>query len=297
MDPVLFNIQKFSIHDGAGIRTTVFFKGCPLHCLWCHNPESQQYTQELMYYADRCVHCGACAAVCPRGAVSAEIVTDRTLCNGCGLCTSYCLYGARECIGFRKDPEDLIDEILKDAPFYEVSGGGVTLSGGEPLAQDMDYIEEVCRRLKRRGYRIAIDTCGHVPYEHFARVLPYADTFLYDIKHMDPQKHQEFTGVTNDLILENLRKLSADGADIRIRLPLIAGLNDDDAEIMALRDLLTEIRAEGVHLLPYHTAGSDKYERLGAEDHPVFCAPSKERLDFILSIFASAGINSVKIGG
>ena len=297
MNPVLFNIQKFSIHDGSGIRTTVFFKGCPLRCLWCHNPESQRYAPEIMYYADRCVQCGACAAVCPCEAVNAEIETDRTLCDACGTCTTYCLYGARERIGFQKDPEDLVDEILKDAPFYEVSGGGVTLSGGEPMAQDMDYIEDVCRRLKRRGYHIAIDTCGHVPYEHFTRILPYADTFLYDIKHMDPEKHRELTGVGNELILANLVRLSSDGASIRIRLPLIAGLNDDDVEIKALKDLLTRIHVDGVHLLPYHTAGSDKYERLGTEDHPVFSAPSKERLDYILNTFISAGINSVKIGG
>ncbi len=297
MNPVLFNIQKFSIHDGAGIRTTVFFKGCPLHCLWCHNPESQRYERELMYYADRCVHCGACAAACPKGAISPDIVTDRTVCDGCGFCTSYCLYNAREQVGYQKDPEDLIEEILKDAPFYEVSGGGVTLSGGEPLAQDMDYIEEICRRLKRRGYRVDIDTCGHVPYDHFARILPYVDTFLFDVKQMDAEKHKAYTGVSNETILENLKKLSADGACIRLRLPLIAGLNDDDAEIQQICGLLSEILVDGVHLLPYHTAGSDKYERLGTEDHPVFSAPTQERLEEIRKSILATGISSVKIGG
>lgn len=295
MNPVLFNIQKFSIHDGAGIRTTVFFKGCPLRCLWCHNPESQRYTPEIMYYADRCVHCGACATVCPNHAVDDDIVTDRSRCEACGLCTSYCLYNARECIGYRKDADSLIDEILKDAPFYEVSGGGVTLSGGEPLAQDMDYIETICKRLKRRGYRVDIDTCGHIPYDHFKRILPYVDTFLYDVKHMDPGMHKKLTGVSNETILHNLRQLSDDGGRIRLRLPLIKGLNDDVAEIRALCALLAEIHVEGIHLLPYHTAGSDKYERLGEEER-LFQTPSEERLQEIRSIFLSCGI-PVKIGG
>ncbi|MCR5004732.1 MAG: glycyl-radical enzyme activating protein [Clostridiales bacterium] len=295
MNPVLFNIQKFSIHDGAGIRTTVFFKGCPLRCLWCHNPESQRYTPEIMYYADRCVHCGACAAVCPTHAISEDIQMDRSRCEACGLCTTYCLYGARERVGYQEDVDVLIDEILKDAPFYEVSGGGVTLSGGEPLAQDMDYIESICRRLKRRGYRVDIDTCGHVPYDHFARILPYVDTFLYDLKHMDPEKHKALTGVSNEAILKNLRQLSDDGGRIRLRLPLISGLNDDEAEIRALCALLAEIHVEGIHLLPYHTAGSDKYERLGEKER-TFKAPSEERLHEIRSTFLSCGI-PVKIGG
>ena len=179
----------------------------------------------------------------------------------------------------------------------EVSGGGVTLSGGEPLAQNMDYIEGLCKRLKRRGYHINIDTCGHVPYEHFARVLPYVDTFLYDLKHMDPEKHTALTGISNERILDNLRRLSADGASINIRMPLISGLNDSDEEIAAVLDFLSTIHVASINLLPYHKTGSDKYARLGEEAYTNMQAPSQERMEYLRSLFESKGFISVKIGG
>ena len=294
--PTLFNLQKFSIHDGDGIRTTVFFKGCPLRCRWCHNPESQRFEKELMFYADRCTACGACKQACPLGAAD-QIAPDRDLCTACGRCVSYCLHDAREVVGYEQDLDQLIEEIVKDTPFYEVSGGGVTLSGGEPLAQNMDYIEGLCKRLKRRGYHINIDTCGHVPYEHFARVLPYVDTFLYDLKHMDPEKHTALTGISNERILDNLRRLSADGASINIRMPLISGLNDSDEEIAAVLDFLSTIHVASINLLPYHKTGSDKYARLGEEACTNMQAPSQERMEYLRSLFESKGFISVKIGG
>ena len=171
------------------------------------------------------------------------------------------------------------------------------MSGGEPMAQPIEFIEALCRRLSRRGYRVDIDTCGYAPYERFERILPFTDTFLFDIKHMDPEKHKQLTGVSNELILENIRKLSADGARISLRLPLIRGLNDDEQEITAVIDLAREISPVSVHLLPYHTAGSDKYERLGTQAAPGMQVPEPERLSRIEQRFRTAGFASVKIGG
>ncbi len=296
-DPIIFNVQKFSIHDGEGIRTTVFFKGCPLRCRWCHNPESQRFQPELMVYMDRCVHCGACAAVCPAGAISPEIVTDHALCTGCGACTEVCMYDARHLMGEAVDPDVLVERILRDAPFYEVSGGGITLSGGEPLAQDPQYLESLVRRLHRRGFRVNIDTCGHVPYANIQRILPYVDTFLYDLKHMDPQQHKTLTGVDNVLILENLRRLSEDGARIHIRMPLIAGLNDDEAEILSVIRFLQDLKIEAVSLLPYHKTGSDKYARIGRDVYADMAPPASDVLDTICGRLRDALHVPVKIGG
>lgn len=296
--PFIINIQKFSIHDGDGIRTTVFFKGCPLSCIWCHNPESQRYTPEIMYYEDRCVHCGACTRFCPAKAINDGIETDRSLCTACGTCNDFCIQNAREAIGEQIPLETLLKKITADTAFYEVSGGGITLSGGEVLAQDMEYITTLCSRLKRRGYRIDIDTCGHVPYAHIEKVLPYTDMFLFDLKHMDPEMHRQYMGVDNALILENLRKMSDAGAPINIRLPLIAGINDDDCEIDALLDFLKDIRVLRVNLLPYHRTGSDKYERLHMQYQGTHLQPpSQERLETIRTRFLDAGYTDVKIGG
>ena len=296
--PSIINIQKFSIHDGDGIRTTVFFKGCPLTCVWCHNPESQRYQPEIMYYEDRCTHCGACRMFCPEHAIDDSICTDRTLCTACGHCNDFCIQNAREAIGEQLSIEELLKKITADTAFYEVSGGGITLSGGEVLLQDMDYITSLCSRLKRRGYRIDIDTCGYVPYENIQKVLPYTDMFLYDIKHLDPEMHRKYTGVDNALILDNLRKMSDAGAPINIRLPLIAGINDDDQEIQALIEYLKDIHVLKINLLPYHRTGSDKYERLnmqyqGFDMQP----PSSERMEEIRTQFINAGYPDVKIGG
>nr|WP_300832641.1 glycyl-radical enzyme activating protein [uncultured Acetatifactor sp.] len=312
--PLLFNIQKYSIHDGEGIRTTVFFKGCPLSCSWCHNPESQRFEAELLFHADRCTGCGACSQACPQKAVSMESLPppdpalpgkflprlDRSLCQGCGACVPACPYGAREAAGKEYPLPELIRLLEKDWMFYERSGGGITLSGGEPLAQDMDYIEELARRLHASGYSVDIDTCGHVPYEHIRRVLPYVDTFLYDIKLIDPQAHLEHTGVDNRLILENLKALSADGGKIQIRLPLIDGVNATEKHLTDIISFLQDnaINPYRINLLKYHSTGSGKYARLdrlygGAS----MGSPDAQWLHQAEQLFRQSGFQNIQTGG
>lgn len=303
--PLVFNIQKYSIHDGEGIRTTVFFKGCPLSCLWCHNPESQSFRQEPLFRQERCANCGACARACPAGAISRDgtgrvSASDPALCARCGLCGEVCLQNARELVGRTYEPEELVRLLEKDRMFYEESGGGVTLSGGEALAQDIDYIEELARRLSQRGISVDFDTCGHVPYERFQRVLPYTDTFLYDIKLMDPEAHRRYMGADNRLILENLRRLSRDGGRINIRLPLIRGVNADDGHIRAVIDFLKkeDIRVCRVNLLKYHATGAGKYEKLGrAYQGGEMAPPSQAWLEYAAELFSRNGFTNIQIGG
>lgn len=301
--PLVFNIQKYSIHDGEGIRTTVFFKGCPLACLWCHNPESQRYRRELMYHADRCAGCGACAAACLQQAVvygAGAVSLNRDLCAGCGVCLDACLLNARELAGREYEIRDLVRELEKDRMFYDQSGGGVTLSGGESLAQDMDYMEELARRLYQKGFSVNFDTCGHVPYDHIRRVLPYTDTFLYDIKLMDPEEHRTYTGVDNWLILENLKRLSADGGKINIRLPLIEGVNATDRHIDAVITFLRENRIKvcRVNLLKYHSTGGGKYGKLDRQySGDNMAPPSQQWLEQAAEAFRQNGFLNIHIGG
>ena len=293
--PLVFNIQKYAIHDGEGIRTTVFFKGCPLACRWCHNPESQRWQRELMLHKDRCTGCGACVSVCPRGAAQSG-----EGCAGCGACADACVQGARELVGREYPLEELVRELEKDRMFYEQSGGGITLSGGEALAQDMDYIEELARRLHGKGYSVDFDTCGHIPYAHFQRVLPYADAFLYDVKLLDPEEHRRCTGVDNRLILENLKKLSGDGGKINLRLPLVGGVNATDEYIRDVIAFLRDekIRVYRVNLLKYHTAGSGKYEKLGRDaGADGFFPPEDAWLERMAEIFRRTGFTNIHIGG
>ena len=302
--PMVINIQKFSIHDGEGIRTTVFFKGCPLSCRWCHNPESQCYTREILCHLDRCTGCGACVKACPQKAISLDEThkarTDYDKCTACGLCTDYCVQNARELVGKEYEPAELVKKLEKDIMFYEQSHGGVTLSGGEVMVQDIDYIEEVARRLFDKGIPVDIDTSGHAPYEHFRRILPYVDTFLYDMKLMDPEAHKEYMGVDNRLILENLKKLSADGAKINIRLPLIDGVNATDEHIAQVIGFLkdNDIRTCQVNLLKYHNTGSSKYPKLGREyDGGRMAVPADEWLAQVVETFQQNGFPNIHIGG
>lgn len=264
--PEIMNIQKYSIHDGDGIRTTVFFKGCHLKCWWCHNPESQKFTPQLMFHADRCGGCHACEQICSHHAVTVRdgiACTDRTKCELCRECLDHCVNNAREIVGKEYTISELMKEIEKDCMFYEESGGGVTLSGGEVMAQDMDYIEQLLKKLKRKGYNVAIDTCGYAPQENYERVLPYVDTFLYDIKTMDPEKHEKYMGKDNELILSNLRFISERGARIYIRIPVIGGVNDTEEEMEAMITFLKQsISVSQINLLPYHNIAGGKYDKL-----------------------------------
>lgn len=298
MAPLVTNIQRFSIHDGEGIRTVVFFKGCPLCCAWCHNPETQRYQRQLLTDPEKCAGCAACVRVCPQSAVHLEggkETTDHMLCSGCGTCTEYCILNLREVAGKEYKVKDLVKELKKDEIFYEESGGGATLSGGEVMCMDMDYIEELAKELARQGITVTIDTCGYASYENFSRLLPYVTTFLYDIKIMDSDVHKKYTGVYNTLILDNLKKLSDDPerkAKIYIRIPVVKGVNADDNNMEAAIKWLKaqHIEVSQVNLLPYHNTGSGKYGRLGTMyQGGKFETPDKEEMGHFLEMFRQAG--------
>ena len=302
--PYIFNIQKFSTHDGDGVRTTIFFKGCPLRCMWCHNPESQHYYKELIFHQHKCTACGRCVAKCKQGAnsiVDGKIVFDRSKCTACGVCTDWCITEARELAGKEYTVDALVKEAMKDKIFYEQSGGGVTLSGGEVMAsQHMVYVEEVCRKLHENGVSIFIDTSGYTDYKNLKRILPYVDVFLYDIKVMDPEDHKKYIGVDNSLILENLKKLSDEGAGLYIRLPIIQQVNATDEHIESVIHFLKEnnIHARQVNLLPYHDIGKGKYASLDMEYHDdEMSVPVSELMEHFKSMFEEQGFNKVNIGG
>lgn len=297
------NIQKFSIHDGDGIRTTVFFKGCPLRCEWCHNPETQRYEREIEADPDKCTGCGSCAKVCPSQAVVMEDgrpVLDKSKCTFCGKCTNYCPVGIREIIGKEYTVKELVKELLKDQMFYEESGGGVTLSGGEVMTMDTKYLVALARELKREDVSLTIDTCGYVPYEKLQALLPYVNTFLYDIKAMDPEIHKKYMGVDNRLILENLVRLSRDGARIYIRIPTIKEVNGNKENMLEIIDFLkkNDIHPPQVNLLPYHDTGSGKYRKLEMEYKGIdLHAPEKEEMEEFVRLFQDAGFLNTKTGG
>lgn len=298
------NIQKFSIHDGDGIRTTVFFKGCPLKCEWCHNPETQRFEKEMQVDRKKCTGCGTCASVCPNGAVRMtedhRPSWDPKACTFCGKCENFCPAGVREIVGREYTVKELTKELMKDQMFYEESGGGVTFSGGEVMSMDMDFILAMAKELKRQDVTLTIDTCGYVPYERFEKILPYVNTFLYDVKVMDPELHKKYMGTDNKLILENLIRLSQDGARIYIRIPTIKEVNGNEQNMKETIAFLKEhdIHPAGVNLLPYHDTGSGKYAKLGMEYKGTdLHAPDKEEMEAFAALFVNAGFTNTKIGG
>lgn len=294
----IFNIQKFSVHDGPGIRTTVFFKGCPLKCLWCHNPESQNINTQILYDKDKCVLCGTCEKICPKKAIKIEnnkLTTDES-CDCCGQCVIYCIQGARQIAGKVYTVDDVMKEVLKDRVFYEKSSGGVTLSGGEPLIH-IDFVEELLKKLKDNNIHTAVDTCGAVSFENLKRAAKYTDVFLYDIKLMDDEKHVEFIGMSNKLILENIRKLSEIHNNINLRMPIIEGVNGDEEHIIKTIEFIEGLNISKVNLLPYHDIAKHKYKKLGKvyEDDRM-SKPSDEKMQKFKEMFENKGYKA-KIGG
>jgi pyruvate formate lyase activating enzyme len=261
---VIFNIMRFSTQDGPGIRTTVFFKGCPLSCWWCHNPESQRLQPELLYLEERCRHCGDCLVACPQHAIDEVEGKVRTsaLCRRCGQCTEVCQAEARQIAGRRLTVGELVAEIERDLIFFEESGGGVTLSGGEPLAQPR-FVSALLGACRDRGIGTVLETCGYAPSAVFLNVALAAGLVLFDLKLMDPVKHKQYTGVLNRRILGNLEELVARGRPVIVRIPVMPGINDTDDEISHFARYLAELPAKQVELLPYHHIGAGKYKRLG----------------------------------
>jgi pyruvate formate lyase activating enzyme len=268
--------------------------------VWCHNPETQNYDKELLFDLEKCVGCGACAQVCPFGAVSLErqkARINRNACMACGRCTEYCTLNLRELAGKKYAVDELVKELEKDEMFYEESGGGVTLSGGEVMTADMDFVEELVRKLYQRGISVVIDTCGQAPYENFERILPFIDTFLYDIKVLDLEVHKKYMGAGNELILSNLEKLSSTGARIHIRIPTIREINGNKICMEKISKYLQEKRINPVQitLLPYHNTGASKYVRVGMDYQGVHLhAPTAEELKQFVEIFQKAGFQNTK---
>ncbi len=294
----VFNVQRFSLHDGPGIRTTVFLKGCPLRCAWCHNPEGISTEPEILVAASRCIGCGACVDACPSGlaSVAGWVRDGRACCTACGMCVEACPSQARQIAGRDVTVPELLDEIVRDRVFFE-GGGGVTFSGGEPLLQ-LRFLEAMLQECRAAGLHTAVDTSGLAPLKHLLRIAPLTDLFLYDVKLVDEGRHRLHTGVSNATILANLETLSRVHDTIWLRIPVVPGVTDDDANMRATAALAARLRSvRRVSLLPYHRLGTDKLDRLdGARRVADPASPSRAHMDRLADGFTAVGVMTT-IGG
>jgi pyruvate formate lyase activating enzyme len=297
---LVFNIQKYCLHDGPGIRTTVFLKGCPLCCVWCHNPEGMAPRRELIVLENRCVVCGECRRACPFGATiggEGMLPAHQEQCTLCAECVAVCPTGARQMVGREITVEEVMAEVLRDRVFYEDSGGGVTFSGGEPLTQ-LKFVQALLEACRAQGLHTALDTCGFGCTEHLLTLAQLANLVLYDLKVMDDARHRELCGVSNAPILENLRALARVHPHIWIRVPVIPGCNDDEANLEALARFTAGLAGvRQVNLLPFHRAGAQKARRVGQPVHlEATSQPSSQRMEQLAKKFRAVGLE-VRVGG
>ena len=296
---VIFNVQKYNTFDGPGVRTLIFFQGCPLRCKWCANPEGLERRFRVMFKSDVCVDCGRCVSVCPKGIHKISASTgghwiDRSRqCIGCRACESACLARALSIIGEEKTISELLDIVMEDKDFYMMSGGGVTLGGGEVTGQP-EAAASLLDACKRNGIGTAIETCGYVKPESLKMMAPFVDLFLFDLKHIDSQRHYEWTGVRNELIIENVKWLLGNNKNVKIRMPLLKGVNDRREDIEGIVTLLAPYQDydnfKGIDLLPYHKMGVNKYKQLGMEyqieGDPSLLAEDLDRIEKWISEYA-----------
>ena len=288
------DVKRFAVHDGPGVRTTLFLKGCSLRCIWCHNPESRLGKPELAIHYPKCTCCGECGKVCScHSIVNGVHEFNREACKACGKCEPVCPAGALELFGKSMTVDEAAAKLLEDKIFYE-DGGGITISGGEPLLQS-GFCAELLKRMKEEGIHCAVDTCGNVPWSEFETVLPYTDMFLYDFKCADPEKHQKLTGSRNELILENLKKLDETGREIEIRMIMVPEHNMSESDLRAAGEFLGKLKhVSAVRLLAYHSLARSKFKAVGHPDTmPDVESPDVEALEKCAEILRSYSINAV----